>query len=84
MKILVSSAYPSPIRAPQGRTVTFINQAAVDVYLSQNRAQLSRSVAGAVPEGTKLGNTTGSFQWGGFPGLIYARAVSDTEIEVLW
>lgn len=84
MKVLIGSAQPTPIRAPQGRTITFINQAAVDVYLSENRGQLSRSLTGAVPEGTKLANTSGSFQWGGFPGLVWARGLSDTEVEVLW
>jgi hypothetical protein len=72
------------IRRAPGTTVTLINNSATDVYIDTNPNRLNATLQGVVPSGTKLAATGGQIQIASFfnSGVVYARAVSQTTIEV--
>lgn len=71
-----------PIRRPPGSQVTLVNQSAVDVYFDFNPNRLNATPAGSVPSGTKIAATTGQIQIDSFPGVIWVRAATATQIDV--
>lgn len=88
--IAVAKAQPTPIRREKGATITFVNQNAgggTDIYISRDRQQLSGwlsdSAGVLTPAGIKLAAGGTALQYPNFEGLMWARAVADTTLEVL-
>lgn len=79
---LVPAENAKPIRRQRGSQVTLVNQSAVDVYFDFNPNRLNATPVGVAPSGTKLLATTGSIQIDSFPGVIWVRAATPTQIEV--
>jgi len=70
------------IRRRKGITITFVNQSTIDVYVDDEPARLNQSAVGAVPSGTKIINGGGELQVSQFKGIIWARAATQTTLEV--
>jgi hypothetical protein len=71
------------IRRRPGRTVTIVNDGAVDIFIDSNINRLNAARTGQIPDGTKV-LAGDSFQWEEFPesGIVYARSTAITTIEV--
>lgn len=82
MRLIVPSDTAIPVRREVGKTVTFINQSATDVYLDSDYQRLNASVEGVAPDGTKLVAAGGQIQITNYPGVYYMRAATRTVIEV--
>lgn len=82
-KFRVSDVQAVAIRRAAGITVTFVNQSTVDVYLDKSQERLNRTLVGAVPQGTLLAKNGGQLQWPNFPGVLWSRAATATQIEIL-
>lgn len=83
---LVTVPTESAIRVmrPQGSTVTFINQSAINVYMDYEPGRLNSSQPGIEPlNGTKLAANGGEKEFKNFPCTgIWLRAAVYTSIEV--
>ena len=71
------------VRRRAGTVVTLVNQGAQDVYFSTDPNRLNTVPAGTVPDGTKIANGGGWFQWPNFPGVVWVRAAVAAKIEVI-
>jgi hypothetical protein len=83
---LVTVPTESAIRVsrPEGSTVTFINQSAVNVYMDYEAGRLNSSTPLVEPmNGTKLAANGGEKEFKNFPrGGVWLRAAAYTSIEV--
>jgi hypothetical protein len=67
-----------------GVTITINNYSAVDVYYDSDPSRLNASVAGAVPNGSKIAANTGTLQIvsPADNSLIWFRAATQTTIDI--
>jgi hypothetical protein len=80
--MIVDDTNAVALRRQPGITVTLVNQSAVDVYFDRVPDTLNKTVTGAVPDGLKLAANGGQLQWPNFPGTLWFRAASKTEVKV--
>jgi hypothetical protein len=79
---IISADHAVAIRRKPGSNTLFVNQSAVDVYIDDEGKRLNATVQGVVPSGTKVAANGGQVNWSSYSGVIYARAVTATTIEV--
>lgn len=86
MIVGVAQANAIHIVRRKGQLVKMQNFSATDVYLSYNKDQLNATAPGTAPSGLKLAaaaaGTPGALDFYPFPGEIWARAATDTQIIV--
>lgn len=85
MQWLVNDPYgfATSLTGREGTNLTIVNQSATDVYFdtSGNASRLNGTVAGAVPQGTKIAANGGQVQFTSAP-TIFLRAASQTTVEI--
>lgn len=81
--LIVPTESAVPVRRPRGQQLVIVNQSTVNVYFDEEPQRLNASTPLVEPmEGTKLAANGGEYTWTLFPGVMWFRAPTYTQIEV--